>query len=397
MLTLFWKPEMQKLKVMTILGTRPEIIRLSRVMARLDEYCAHSIVHTGQNYDYELNEVFFEDLCVRRPDHFLGAGGGTLGETLGKILVESERVIAAERPDAVLVLGDTNSAISAIMARRMKVPVYHMEAGNRSFDRNVPEETNRKLVDHIADFNLVYTEHARRHLLSEGLAHRRLYLSGSPMREVLEHYRDRIEASDILQRLDLRPRCYFIVSLHREENVDSSQRLTSLVETLNALAARYDMPVVVSTHPRTRKRLEALGEAATDPRVRFLKPFGFHDYNGLQMGAFCAISDSGTIAEESSILGFPAITPRDAIERPEALDTGSILVTGLAPDAILRGVEFAISLFTKRETAGIRHPVPEDYCITNTSERVVSLILGTAKLSNAWDGIRENDLNAWTK
>ena len=383
---------MQKLKVMTILGTRPEIIRLARVMARLDAHADHCLVHTGQNYDYELNDVFFEDLGVRRPDHFLGAGGGTLGETMGRILTGSERVIAEERPDAVLILGDTNSAISAIMARRMKVPVYHMEAGNRSFDRNVPEETNRKLVDHIADFNLVYTEHARRHLLSEGLAHRRIHLTGSPMREVLEHYRPRIEASDILDRLGLRPRGYFIVSLHREENVDSSLRLAALMETLNALAARYDMPVVVSTHPRTRKRLEALGAVDTDARVRFLKPFGFHDYNHLQMRAFCAVSDSGTIAEESSILGFPAITPRDAIERPEALDAGAILMTGLAPDAILRGVEAATAFFAEREAAGIPHPVPADYCIANTSERVVSLILGTAKLSNGWDGIRENDL-----
>lgn len=383
---------MTRLKVMTILGTRPEIIRLSRVMARLDRYCDHCIVHTGQNYDYELNEVFFEDLDVRRPDHFLGAGGGTLGETMGKILVGSERVIAAERPDAVLVLGDTNSAISAIMARRMKVPVYHMEAGNRSFDRNVPEETNRRLVDHISDFNLVYTEHARRHLLSEGIAHRRIYLTGSPMREVLEHWRSRIEGSDVLERLGLRERGYFIVSLHREENVDSTTRLSALVETLGALAGRYDMPVIVSTHPRTRKRLDALGNAAPDPHVRFMKPFGFHDYNRLQMGAFCAISDSGTIAEEASILGFPAITPRDAIERPEALDAGSIIVTGLDRDTILRGVETVTSMFAERETTGTPRPAPEDYCVTNTSERVAGLILGTAKLSNSWDGIRENDL-----
>lgn len=383
---------MPKLKVMTILGTRPEIIRLSRVMARLDEHCNHRIVHTGQNYDYELNEVFFEDLEVRRPDHFLGAGGGTLGETLGNILTGSERVIAEERPDAVLILGDTNSAISAIMARRMKVPVYHMEAGNRSFDRNVPEETNRKLVDHIADFNLVYTEHARRHLLSEGIAHRRIYLTGSPMREVLEHYRGRIEASDVLERLELKPRGYFIVSLHREENVDSSLRLSSLLETLNTLAERYDMPVVISTHPRTRKRLEAVDSISIDPQVRFLKPFGFHDYNRLQMSAYCAISDSGTIAEEASILGFPAITPRDAIERPEALDTGCIIMTGLDRDTMLGGVEAVTTMFGAREAAGIPHPVPDDYRITNTSERVASLVLGTAKLSNAWDGIRKNDL-----
>ncbi|EEW27053.1 non-hydrolyzing UDP-N-acetylglucosamine 2-epimerase [Rhodobacter ferrooxidans] len=383
---------MTRLNVMTILGTRPEIIRLSRVMARLDDFTDHCIVHTGQNWDHELNEVFFQDLGVRRPDHFLGTGGGSLGETMGKILIESEKVIRDRRPDAVLVLGDTNSAIAAIIARRMKVPVYHMEAGNRSFDRNVPEETNRKIVDHIADFNLVYTEHARRHLLSEGIQHRRIYLTGSPMREVLEHYRSRIDASDVLQRLGLRARGYFIVSLHREENVDSSDRLAALQATLNALAVRHDMPVIVSTHPRTRKRLEALGNQSLDPRVQYLKPFGFHDYNHLQMQAFCAISDSGTIAEEASILGFPAITPRDAIERPEGLDVGCILMTGLDRDTMLNGVDAVTRMFADRVAAGLPQPVPADYCITNTSERVVSLILGTAKLSNTWDGIRTNDL-----
>jgi len=383
---------MRKLKVMTILGTRPEIIRLSRTMARLDDYADHCIVHTGQNYDYELNEVFFEDLAVRRPDHFLGAGGGSLGETLGAILTQSERVIREERPDAVLVLGDTNSAISAIMARRMKTPVYHMEAGNRSFDRNVPEETNRKLVDHIADFNLVYTEHARRHLLSEGIAHRRIYLTGSPMREVLDHYRTQIEQSDVVERLGLTPRGYFIVSLHREENVDSSPRLRSLLETLNALAAAYDAPVIVSTHPRTRKRIEALDGATLDPRVQYMKPFGFHDYNRLQMQALCAISDSGTIAEEASMLGFPAITPRDAIERPEGLDVGCLIMTGLDRDTMLDGVSAVTRMFAEREAAGLAHPIPVDYTVTNTSERVVSLILGTARLSNSWDGIRTNDL-----
>lgn len=380
---------MKRLKVMTILGTRPEIIRLSRVIARLDDFTDHVIVHTGQNWDYELNEVFFEDLGVRKPDHFLGTGGGTLGETLGKILSESEKVLAEERPDAVVVLGDTNSAISAIMARRMKIPVYHMEAGNRSFDRNVPEETNRKLVDHIADFNLVYTEHARRHLLSEGIQHRRIYLTGSPMREVLDHYRERIEASDVLSRLGLNDRCYFIVSLHREENVDSAARLSALVDALNRIAAKFDMPIIVSTHPRTRKRLDALSGVALDERVQWMKPFGFHDYNKLQMCAFCAISDSGTIAEESSILGFPAISPRDAIERPEALDVGCIMMTGLNSDTILNGVDAAVRLFAEREIRAIPQPVPADYCITNTSERVISLILGTAKLSNTWDGIRE--------
>jgi len=379
---------MKRLKVMTILGTRPEIIRLSRVMARLDTYTDHIVVHTGQNWDYELNEVFFEDLGVRKPDHFLGTGGGTLGETLGKILIESEKVIAIEKPDAVVVLGDTNSAISAIMARRMKVPVYHMEAGNRSFDRNVPEETNRKLVDHISDFNLVYTEHARRHLLSEGVHHRRIYLTGSPMREVLDHYREDIQASDILNRIGLNDRGYFIVSLHREENVDSAARLLQLVSALNRIAQQYDMPVIVSTHPRTRKRLDALTDVTLDKRVQWMKPFGFHDYNNLQMRAFCAISDSGTIAEESSMLGFPAITPRDAIERPEGLDVGCLIMTGLNADSILDGIAAITSGFTARENDNLSHPVPSDYCISNTSERVVNLIIGTARLSNSWDGIR---------
>jgi UDP-N-acetyl-L-fucosamine synthase len=383
---------MNKLKVMTILGTRPEIIRLSRVIAKLDEFSTHRLVHTGQNYDFELNEIFFRDLQIRKPDHFLGAGGGSLGETLGKILIESERVLKSERPDAVLVLGDTNSAISAIMARRLKIPVYHMEAGNRSFDRNVPEETNRKIVDHIADFNLVYTEHARRHLLSEGIAHRRIYLTGSPMREVLDHYQPNILASTVIQDINLVSGAYFIVSMHREENVDNHQRLSSLQQTLNALADEYDMPVIVSTHPRTRKRMDALRNITHHDKVRYLKPFGFHDYNCLQKNAFCAISDSGTIAEESSILGFPAITPRDAIERPEAIDVGCIAATGLDTNTILSAVEFATKTFKKRASQNLAQAVPEDYTVTNTSDRVVSLILSTAKLSNQWDGIRSNDL-----
>lgn len=382
---------MTKLRVMTILGTRPEIIRLSRVMARLDDHVDHIILHTGQNWDYELNDVFFEDLGVRKPDHFLGVGGGSLGETLGAILTGTEKVLNQEKPDAVLVLGDTNSAISAIMARRLKVPVYHMEAGNRSFDRNVPEETNRRLVDHIADFNLVYTEHARRHLLAEGLEHRRINLTGSPMREVLEHYRPQISASDVVKRLGLTPRSYVVASLHREENVDNKDRLTSLVEALNTLAETRSMPVILSTHPRTRKRLKAFG-LKFDYRVQDMKPFGFHDYNNLQMNAYCAISDSGTIAEEASVLGFPAITPRDAIERPEGVDVGCVIVTGVDPDTIVAAVTAIVTQVETRKTAGLCPvPVPADYCITNTSERVLNLILGTARLSNAWDGIRTND------
>jgi len=266
-----------------------------------------------------------------------------------------------------------------------------MEAGNRSYDRNVPEETNRKLVDHIADFNLVYTEHARRHLLSEGIEHRRIYLTGSPMMEVLGHYRKQIDQSKILNELNLKPKEYFIISLHREENVDSSERLASLVKTLNLLAERYEMPIIVSTHPRTRKRLDSLSEPFSK-NINWMKPFGFHDYNHLQMKSFCAISDSGTIAEESSILEFPAITPRDAIERPEAFDVGCILMTGLDSDTILNSVDAVTRLFAEREGAKISHPIPEDYIISNTSERVLSLVLGTAKLSNSWDGIRINDL-----
>jgi len=330
-------------------------------------------------------------LGVRKPDNFLGVDTSSLGAVLGGILIETEKELRANRPEALLVLGDTNSAIAAIMARRMKIPVYHMEAGNRSFDRNVPEETNRRLVDHISDFNLVYTEHARRHLLSEGMAHRRVYLTGSPMREVLDHYRGLIESSDVLQRLELKPGKYFIVSLHREENVDSKERLRQLVTALNLLAEKYDFPIIVSTHPRTRKRLDALDGATLDNRVRDLKPFGFHDYNHLQMNAFCAISDSGTIAEESSILDFPAITPRDAIERPEALDTGNIVVTGLRSDTIAEAVELMTSIHTDRRARDERCPIPDDYAIRNTSERVVKLIVGTARLSNGWDGIRIHD------
>ncbi|WP_062766519.1 non-hydrolyzing UDP-N-acetylglucosamine 2-epimerase [Sphingopyxis terrae] len=382
---------MSTLKVTTVLGTRPEIIRLSRVMARLDTLTDHRIVHTGQNWDYELNELFFSDLGVRKPDSFLGVDTSSLGAVLGGILIETEKELKANRPDALLVLGDTNSAIAAIIARRMKIPVYHMEAGNRSFDRNVPEETNRRLVDHIADFNLVYTEHARRHLLSEGMQHRRVYLTGSPMKEVLDHYRPQIEVSDVLSRLELTPRSYFIVSMHREENVDSKERLRALVGTLNALADSYDQPVVVSTHPRTRNRLEALEGVTLDPRVQYMKPFGFHDYNHLQMHAYCAISDSGTIAEESSILDFPAITPRDAIERPEAMDTGNIIVTGLDQRAMLESIAAAVQIHSERVTAGLPPIVPADYQIANTSERVAKLILGTARLSNGWDGIRMHD------
>ncbi len=374
---------MNKLKVMTILGTRPEIIHLSCVMALLDKYVDHKIVHTGQNYDYELNEIFFKELNVRKPDCFLGVDHSSLGAVMGNILISIEKVLEKERPDAVLILGDTNSSIAGIMAKRMKIPIYHMEAGNRCFDLNVPEEINRKIIDHISDFNLVYTEHARRHLLSEGLPHRRIYLTGSPMKEVLLTHMDKIKSSEILENLGLKQNGYFVASIHREENVDNRENLGLLLRSLELVCEEYGLPVVVSTHPRTRKRLEALSEAKLHADIQFLKPFGFFDYNHLQMNAFCAISDSGTISEESSILSFPAITVRNAMERPEALDTGNIILTGLNPETILR----SIKVVTKESASQRKHSIPAEYEIGNVSQRVVKLIIGTAKLSNMWDGI----------
>jgi len=379
---------MGKLKVMTILGTRPEIIRLSCVMALLDRYVEHKIVHTGQNSDYELNEIFFQELNIRRPDYFLEVNTDSLGTVLGNTLISIEKVLVRERPDAVLILGDTNSSIAGIMAKRMKIPVYHMEAGNRCFDFNVPEEVNRRIMDHISDFNLVYTEHARRHLLSEGLHHRRIYLTGSPMKEVLLTHMKGIQSSDILKKLGLKREGYFVASIHREENVDKRDNLRLLLSVLEQTSKDYHMPVIVSTHPRTRKRLEALSADKPDRNIRFLKPFGFYDYNHLQMHSFCTISDSGTISEESSILSFPAITVRNAMERPEALDSGNILLTGLNPDIIRQ----AIDVVTKEKDSQRRHPIPAEYEIENVSLRVLKLILGTAKLSHVWDNITVNDL-----
>jgi UDP-N-acetylglucosamine 2-epimerase len=376
--------EKSSLKVMTILGTRPEIIRLSRVMALLDRHVQHIIVHTGQNYDYELNEVFFNDLEIRRPDYFLQVDTSSLGTVLGDTLIKIEQVLREERPDAVLILGDTNSSVAGIMAKRLKIPIFHMEAGNRCFDFNVPEEINRRIIDHIADFNLVYTEHARRHLLSEGLPHRRIYLTGSPMYEVLTYYRERIDASDILSELDLQSQGYFVVSVHREENVDNPANLEKILTVLNRLAERYDVPVIVSTHPRTRKRLEGLQGMEVDARVRFLKPFGFFDYVHLEMHALCTISDSGTISEESAVLSFPAVTIREAMERPEALDAGSIILTGLDVDTVLD----AVGLVMVEGRERLETEIPAEYRVPDTSWRVLKLILGTAKLSNKWAGIR---------
>jgi len=353
-------------------------------MARLDEYTDHIIAHTGQNYDYELNQVFFDDLEIRKPDYFFNVDVSSLGASIGDIMKKTEDVSIKEKPDALLVLGDTNSCLSAYMAKRMHIPIFHMEAGNRCFDFNVPEETNRRIIDHIADFNLVYTEHARRHLLSEGLPHRRIYLTGSPMKEVLDFYADKINASNVLKKLELNKKEYFIVSIHREENVDNKNNLIKILNILNLLAKEYNVPVVVSTHPRTKKRIEALEKEKTmDERVSFLKPFGFFDYIKLQLNALCTISDSGTISEESAIMSFPAISLRQSMERPEAQDNGTIILTGFDENVVLSSVKIEIE--SKRKQNKVR--IPEDYNIDDTSWRVLKLINGLSLLSNKWEGV----------
>lgn len=372
-----------RLKIVTVVGTRPEIIRLSSVIKLLEKHTELVLVHTGQNYDYELNEVFFEDLGLRAPDHFLEADTSSLGTSLGTIISGTETVLRAEKPDAFLVLGDTNSCISALMAKRMKIPVFHMEAGNRSFDENVPEETNRRLVDHVSDYNLVYTEHARRNLLAEGIHSSRILLTGSPMREVLEENFAQIDASDAVEKQGLTPQEYFLVSLHREENVDNPERLQMAVDTLEALHTKYDIPVLVSTHPRTRKRLEAL-EVHEKEGFIFHPPFGFHDYIKLQKESKLVLSDSGTISEESSILDFPAVTMRDFIERPESQDTGAIITSGLNSADVLDAVEMALELFTSRKQSVL----PTDYAIRDTSSRVLTFIRSAAHSHYQRTGIR---------
>lgn len=377
---------MEKLKVMTVVGTRPEIIRLSAVIKLLEEHLNHILVHTGQNYDYELNQVFFDDLQLRKPDYFLGVDTSSLGHVLGETLIKIEPILVTEKPDAILILGDTNASISGIMAKRLKIPVFHMEAGNRSFDLNVPEEINRRIIDHIADFNLVYTENSRRHLLSEGLPHRHVYVTGSPMYEVLQMHRERIDQSGVMREMGLESKRFFVVSAHREENVDYPLNLRKIVEILNRLASSYDLPVVVSTHPRTRKRLDALEGISVDSRVCFHKPFGFFDYNNLQMHAKCVLSDSGTISEESSILNFPAVTIRQSLERPEAMDAGTIILTGLDPGNVLESVRLVIREFELR--GGYTSICPE-YRVDNTAWRVLKLILGATRLSHRWQGVEE--------
>lgn len=361
---------MKKLNVATVVGTRPEIIRLSRVLAALDAYCDHTLVHTGQNYDYELNGIFFDDLEIRKPDRFLEAAGTTGAETIGKVIIAADHALAEIQPDAVLILGDTNSCLAVIPAKRRKIPTFHMEAGNRCFDMRVPEEINRRIVDHTADVNLTYSDIAREYLLAEGLSPDRVIKTGSPMYEVLSHYRSKIDASDILGRLKLQPDGYFVVSAHREENIESEANFTALMATLNAIASTYDQPVVVSAHPRTRKRIESQ-DVQLDERVRLLKPLGFSDYVHLQQHAHAVLSDSGTITEESSILNFRALNLRDAHERPEGMEEAAVMMVGTNPERVLQ----ALRVLEAQPVGGSRlFRQVADYSMPNVSDKVVRII-----------------------
>ncbi|MGP5063772.1 non-hydrolyzing UDP-N-acetylglucosamine 2-epimerase [Psychrobacter celer] len=362
---------MNKLKLMTVVGTRPEIIRLSRVMQACDKYFDHIIVHTGQNYDYELNEIFFTDLGIRKPDHFLNAAGATGAETIGNVIIGVDKVLEEVQPEALLVLGDTNSCMAVIPAKRRKIPTFHMEAGNRCFDMRVPEEINRRIVDHTADINLTYSTIARDYLLAEGLPADLVIKTGSPMFEVLNHYKAKIEASDILETLGLKAQQYFIVSAHREENINSDQNFLDLVDMLNAVAEKYQFPVIVSTHPRTRNRIEELN-IKFHPLVQLLKPLGFSDYNKLQLSAKAALSDSGTINEESSILNFPALNLRQAHERPEGMEEAAVMMVGLTAKRILQGLDILESQ-SRGEERSLR--LVDDYSMPNVSEKVVRIIL----------------------
>jgi UDP-N-acetylglucosamine 2-epimerase (non-hydrolysing) len=363
----------EKLKVMTVVGTRPEIIRLSRVMAALDNSDAieHVLVHTGQNYDYELNQIFFDDLGIRKPDFFLNAAGATAIETVGQILIKIDPLLASEQPDAFLVLGDTNSCLCAIPAKKRQIPIFHMEAGNRCFDQRVPEETNRKIVDHVSDINLTYSSIAREYLLSEGLPADRIIKTGSPMYEVLHHYLPEIEKSDILNELNLVENKYFVVSAHREENISSEKNFKGLMDSLNLIAEKYTYPIIVSTHPRTRKMIDAK-QYAMRPEIQFLKPMGFIDYNALQVNSFAVLSDSGTISEESSTLNFPALNIREAHERPEAMEEASVMMVGLNPERIMQGLDQLRS--QKRGSERSLRSV-YDYSMPNVSEKMVRIIL----------------------
>jgi len=361
----------ERIKVVTIVGTRPEIIRLSRVIAVLDREVEHILVHTGQNYDYELNGIFFDELKIRKPDHFLEAVGASAAETIGQIIIKADNLLAEVKPDAVLVLGDTNSCLAVIAAKRRKIPIFHMEAGNRCFDQRVPEETNRRIVDHTADINMPYSSIAREYLLREGIPPNRVVKTGSPMFEVLHHYRRDIENSDVLARQALNPKEYFLVSSHREENVDGKNQLIKLGDSLNAIAEKYGLPILISTHPRTQSKIQEFG-LNFDPRIKLTKPFGFIDYNALQMNAKAVLSDSGTISEESSILNFPALNIREAHERPEAMEEGSVMMVGLGSKRILQ----ALAILDNQPRGGERLLMEvQDYSVPNVSEKVLRIIL----------------------
>jgi UDP-N-acetylglucosamine 2-epimerase (non-hydrolysing) len=371
---------MKKLKVVTIVGTRPEIIRLSRLIPKLDEYTEHVFVHTGQNSDPNLNDVFFNDLGLRLPDHYMNVDTSSMGSVMGDTIRKSEEVFLREKPDAVMILGDTNSSVAAIVAERMHIPVYHMEAGNRSFDSNVPEELNRKMIDHIATFNLPYTEFSRRNLVAEGIHPRFIQKTGSPVREVYEHNKNKISKSPVLDNLGIKPNEYFVVSVHRQENVDLQDRLDSVLSCLVAVRDEWKIPIIVSTHPRTRARLDSISRADLSGII-FHEPFGYLDYNKLQIEAKCVISDSGTIGEESAILGFDAVTLRDSMERPEVLESGSLLMSGLDPNGLVRAIKAL-------ETLGSRQGMEEGYEVVDFSSRVLKFLLSTADQALNWRGIR---------
>lgn len=360
------------MKILTIVGTRPEIIKLALTLQELDKYTEHILVHTGQNYDYELNQVFFEELGIRKPDYFLEAVGDNVAQTIGNIIAKSDEVLEKEKPDAVLLYGDTNSCLSVISAKRRHIPVFHMEAGNRCFDQRVPEEINREIVDHSSDINMVLTEHARRYLIAEGIRPETIIKTGSSMKELLIKHKDRIDSSNILNELKLENKGYFVVSAHREENIDDEKNFENFLKSLNAIAEKYNKPVIVTTHPRTRKKLEELGELKLNSLVQLLKPFGFFDYLKLQLNAYCVISDSGTITEESSILSFPAITIRNAHERPEGMDEGTLIMSGLVPEKVIDAINVTVSQYNENPKP---FRVVPDYDVDNVSKKVVKIIL----------------------
>lgn len=368
---------MEKLKVMTIIGTRPEIIRLSSTIKACDKYFNHILVHTGQNYDYTLNQIFFDDLELREPDHYLEVVGDHLGDTMGNIIAKSYEIMSIEQPDALLILGDTNSCLAAVAAKRLKIPVFHMEAGNRCFDQNVPEEINRKIVDHVSDVNLPYTEHSRRYLLDEGFKKEHIFVTGSPMKEVLEEHKTKIENSDVLQQLGLKPQQYILVSAHREENIDNEKNFNSLMSAINEIAENYQLPVIYSTHPRSWKRIEE-NNFEFHPLVKQLKPFGFFDYNALQKNAFVVLSDSGTLSEESSMLKFPGVLIRTSTERPEVLDKGSVIIGGISYDNLIQSVELSRGMQNNNEPIVDAH----DYKDTNVSIKVVKIIQSYKEIIN---------------